>query len=165
MNLLSPRAILAMGNAAWQACVEFVPGETGRLRKLGVTEAREQFFEVFVGTTRIPLAATLLPVDQNMRVESKASLIRHDVEAFLRRLPDRRVSVEQGEVGALMLPTLLGPYGRRSGLPRDFPPPCVRAPARKRTCAVGGPCLTGARSTCTPGSPLERESDETSGLF
>src|SRR6266849_557 len=35
------------------------------------------------------------------------------------------------------------------GSPKGIPPACVRAPATRRTCAVGGPCLTGARSTST----------------
>lgn len=83
LMLLRPRAILAMGNAAWQACVEFIPGDGARLRKLGIRDVRGQCFEARLGSTSVPLGATLLPVDQNMRIGTNASLIRQDVEAFL----------------------------------------------------------------------------------
>jgi hypothetical protein len=84
LALLGPRAVLAMGNAAWQACASFIPGSAD-LGEIGVSAARGRLYEMEITGRPIPLEVTSLPLDQNMRKPFLAAVIRHDIARFLNR--------------------------------------------------------------------------------
>ena len=84
LGLLAPKAVLAMGNAAWWACVKFIRGRRD-LRGIRVSEARRQRYEMTVEGRPIPLDVTSLPVDQNMRRSGDAAVIREETAEFFRR--------------------------------------------------------------------------------
>jgi uracil-DNA glycosylase len=83
LQLLAPRAVLAMGTAAWQACATYVPGQ-GRDARLG--EVRGRSFEAIIDNRAVPLDVTSLPVGQNMRRVEEAALIRTEIATFMRRV-------------------------------------------------------------------------------
>jgi hypothetical protein len=78
-----------MRTAAWRACAPFVRdlpamlGDPGRLR---IGDVRGMRFQMEVDGRAVPLGATLLPVDQNMRQVDKAVNVRNDAGGFLGRL-------------------------------------------------------------------------------
>jgi uracil-DNA glycosylase len=81
LALLAPGAVLAMGNAAWKACVKFTQGRTD-LDGIRVSDARGQLYEMIVEGRAIPLGVTSLPVDQNMRRTVEATIIRENINDF-----------------------------------------------------------------------------------
>jgi len=93
---LAPKAVLAMGTAAWRACGTFVRTRTD-LHNLRVTAARGQVYEMAVENQGIPLDVTLLPVGQNMRRPVDAATIREDIGIFFRRY--RGTQLGQGDSG------------------------------------------------------------------
>ena len=84
LALLATVAVLAMGNAAWKACVKFIQGRPD-LDEIRVSYARGQRYEMIVEGRAIPLGVTSLPVDQNMRRSAVAAIIRENIAEFLRR--------------------------------------------------------------------------------
>lgn len=85
VDVLAPRAMLALGTAAWRATLALSPlaepvGASSRL-----LDAREQRHELTLGKRAISLGVTLLPVAQNMRITERAGLIRRDIADSLGR--------------------------------------------------------------------------------
>jgi len=100
LALLAPRAVLAMGTAAWRACGRFIQTRTD-LGQIRVSAARSQRYEMTVESQPIPLDVTSLAVDQNMRRPVGAAVIREDIAEFLRRHRDSQPGpVEPGQARA-----------------------------------------------------------------
>jgi uracil-DNA glycosylase len=85
IDLLSPSRILAMGNAAWQACQTLSP-TTLKDRIGGVRLAHQYHLEFLMPHGLIPLHVTLLPLKQNLRFPEQKGLIQDDFENFLKKL-------------------------------------------------------------------------------
>jgi hypothetical protein len=84
---IAPQAILAMGNAALEAC-RAVSERPDSIPAGGVTEIRKSNglgAGVVLQGQPIPLDATFLPVDENMRKATRRDLIKADIAAFLTR--------------------------------------------------------------------------------
>lgn len=82
--VIAPSGILAMGNAAWQACIR-LPLEETSLPQDGVETVRGADYQIRFANRAIPLNATLLPVGQNMRHYVKKGWIMEDFRNFLNR--------------------------------------------------------------------------------
>jgi uracil-DNA glycosylase len=84
ISIISPRAIFAMGNAAWSACLDLQIGPL-RLPEGGVELIRDRDYQIQFTERLVPLNVSYLPVDQNMnRVASRDCILR-DLAHFLRR--------------------------------------------------------------------------------
>ena len=83
LRLLAPRAVLAMGTAAAQACATYVRGHARGLR---IGQLRGQSFEAIIDDRLVPLDVTSPPVDQNMRRVEEAAVIRDEILKFMRRV-------------------------------------------------------------------------------
>jgi len=81
IETLAPKGVLAMGNAAWDACRQISQG--GSLPKGGIKSARckDLFINLYKG--KLPLNATILPTDYNFNV--RRSQVVADFEIFLGR--------------------------------------------------------------------------------
>jgi hypothetical protein len=80
---LAPKAVLAMGTAAWQACATYIPGQP---RDVRISQVRGQSFQAIIDSQTVPVDVTSLPVDQNMRRVEEAALIREEISNFMRRV-------------------------------------------------------------------------------
>ena len=83
---IQPRGILAMGNAAVEACrrldelMQFPVGGVERVRLSNVSRPEIRFQK-----RNIPIDVTFLAVDENVRKPTRGPLIRQDFERFLDR--------------------------------------------------------------------------------
>lgn len=82
--LVSPSGILAMGNAAWNAC-RSLSGTDDMLPDAGIETVRRKDYEMKLQQTTVPLNVTFLPVDQNMNRSEPRECILEDIAAFLSR--------------------------------------------------------------------------------
>lgn len=85
VELLEPRAIVALGDAAWQACNVLTQRHGGVPSDLGVAEARGKHHQfLFAQGDAIPFHVTFLPGTTNERFTRGISgVIREDVGVFL----------------------------------------------------------------------------------
>ncbi len=90
INLIAPAGILAMGNAAWQACRRL--NTQGGLPDEDLTNLRAGEYDLTLADRSIPLNVAFLPVGQNLRDSERAKDIETDFRRFLDRhrwKPDR----------------------------------------------------------------------------
>lgn len=86
IEAIRPRAIIALGNAAWAACARLHQDQAA-LPNRGVTDLRIQDFELHVSGGRdVLLNVTYLPVDRIMNQAKRAREIQEDICRFLRRM-------------------------------------------------------------------------------
>jgi hypothetical protein len=101
MSVLKPRGVLAMGTAALDACR--LLATPSALPEGGVQTVRAVGdLNIVIDGTQIPLNVTFLPVDENMRKDLRASLIKVDVAQFLDRHswnPDEQWTTGEARVG------------------------------------------------------------------
>ncbi len=84
LELIAPRGILALGNAAWQACVKLsqhpLTSQSGKMETLRCGD-----YQVVLPNGSIPLNVTYLPVSKIMKDQKKAKAVREDIGRFLNR--------------------------------------------------------------------------------
>lgn len=80
VDLLRPKVILAMGDAARDACSHFPGGAA--LRTGTLASHRENGIEITFSWGSVPASVTLLPVDRNLRDPAKRRAIRDDLRRF-----------------------------------------------------------------------------------
>ncbi len=87
LSAIAPRAILAMGNAALQACraISERPDSISAGKVAEVRTSNGHAASVVLQGQPIPLEATFLPVSENMRKPARRDLIEQDIAAFLGR--------------------------------------------------------------------------------
>jgi len=84
IGTICPIGILAMGNAAWDACRELSKNKS-ELPNGGIETVRGYPYTLQLASGSIALNVTHLPVGLNMNYPNRASEIRQDIEDFLRR--------------------------------------------------------------------------------
>lgn len=82
IDLIAPSVILAMGNAAWRACLKMFKDNLP-CDQSGVERLRGSKFLVPLQNGSALLAITFLPVGQNMRDPARAEAIRQDFKEFI----------------------------------------------------------------------------------
>lgn len=82
IRLIRPTGILAMGNAAWDACSKLNRGDHP-LPDAGVETVRGKDYKVEMKEGLVPLNVTFLPVNQNMNRTEPRSHILVDLAHFL----------------------------------------------------------------------------------
>jgi uracil-DNA glycosylase len=82
IGLISPTGILAMGNAAWDACLKLNCGNHP-LPDAGVETVRGKDYKIELKQGLVPLNVTFLPVNQNMNRSEQRSHILVDLAHFL----------------------------------------------------------------------------------
>ncbi len=82
VQVLKPRAILAMGKAAWMSCL-LMSGNTSNRRDRGFEDSLNEERTMTLDGHVIPLRSTYLPVDQNLRIPDRAAQISGHMQNFL----------------------------------------------------------------------------------
>lgn len=82
VHALKPRAILAMGKAAWMSCL-FISGNTYPPADLGFESSLNQERTITLEGQVIPWLATYLPVDQNLRNPDRAARVSAHIQSFI----------------------------------------------------------------------------------
>lgn len=91
ISAICPIGVLAMGNAAWDAC-RALSRNKSELPTEGIESVRGHPYTLQLASGSIPLDVTLLPVGRNMTSPRKAGEISQDFESFLsRHLPLNRI--------------------------------------------------------------------------
>ncbi|HJY80349.1 MAG TPA: hypothetical protein VKK81_04625 [Candidatus Binatia bacterium] len=84
LELIAPSGILALGNAAWQACGKLsqcpLPLQGG-----GFEAHLGKEYPMALPSGSIPLHVTYLPVEQNMKIPERAQAIKKHLKDFLER--------------------------------------------------------------------------------
>lgn len=82
IQALKPRAILAMGKAAWMSCLLMSTSSSCRFdQRFGCSLNEEQ--TIILDGHAIPWRAIYLPVDQNFRIPNRAAQVEGHIQSFL----------------------------------------------------------------------------------
>jgi hypothetical protein len=84
IDAIRPQGILAMGNAAWDACRELSINKS-ELPIGGIESVRGKSYTLQLASGSIALNVTYLPVGRNINFSNSANEIRQDIELFLGR--------------------------------------------------------------------------------